>query len=98
MIQLTAGPVPGRLTCPAVTAGVVRWLLAAAVVLSACTPPVSEVDCGPLTATEPPPVLDRVSLRLMRRIDMMVRLDDAEWSPRSGRTASRARDHARAGT
>lgn len=62
------------------TAAAVRSLLAVVVVGTACTsPPVFQVDCGPLTATEPPPVLARVSLRLVRRIDMMVRLDDAEW-------------------
>lgn len=58
---------------------VARSLLAVVVATACTSPPVSQVDCGPLTATEPPPVLDRVSLRLVRRIDMVVRLDDAQW-------------------
>lgn len=62
------------------TAGVVRWLLAVVVVATACTlPPVSGAGCGPLTATEPPSLRDRIYLRLVRRIDVAVRLDDAEW-------------------
>lgn len=57
-----------------------RRFLAAIVVATACTsPPVSGAGCGPLSATEPPLLGNRGQLRVVRRIDLAVRMDDAEW-------------------